>query len=81
MASNDINGLMVECIVATDVTRVRFPADAWGKDWRRNGNRIRWEMDGWAKKKERGRKEKTEKERRRRKMKGEGEGEERGEEV
>ena len=24
-----ISGLVVECIVAIDVTRVRFPADAW----------------------------------------------------
>ena len=54
MASNGISGLVVEYIVAIDVTRVQFPADAWGKEWRRNGNRIRWEMDGWAEKKEKG---------------------------
>ena len=30
LACNSISGLVEECIVAIDLTRVRFPADAFG---------------------------------------------------
>ena len=37
---SSISGLVVEYIVAIDVTRVRFPADANLSPLRRGGNRV-----------------------------------------